>query len=67
MTQRVLVVASLICLLPGPLLGQITEQRLVNAAQEPQNWLTYSGAYASHRYSTLDQIDQSNVKDLAGC
>ena len=29
-----------------------------------QNWLTYSGAYASHRYSTLDQIDQSNVKDL---
>ena len=39
-------------------------ERLVNADAEPHNWLTYSGNYASHRYSALDQIDRSNVGDL---
>ena len=63
MTRRLLLFAVLICL-PAPLLGQVTAERLTNAAQEPQNWLTYSGTYASHRYSTLRQIDQANVGDL---
>ncbi|MYD00095.1 MAG: PQQ-dependent dehydrogenase, methanol/ethanol family [Gammaproteobacteria bacterium] len=39
-------------------------ERLVNADAEPHNWLTYSGNYASHRYSRLDRIDRSNVGDL---
>src|SRR5262249_47433309 len=29
-----------------------------------QNWLTYSGGYASQRYSALDQITPANVKNL---
>ena len=29
-----------------------------------QNWLTYSGAFFSQRYSALDQITPSNVKSL---
>ena len=29
--------------------AQVTEQRLTNAAQEPQNWLTYSGTYSGQR------------------
>jgi alcohol dehydrogenase (cytochrome c) len=39
-------------------------ERLVRADQEPGNWLMYSGAYNSWRFSRLDQINTSNVKDL---
>jgi alcohol dehydrogenase (cytochrome c) len=46
------------------LAGQPSGDRLRNAAAEPHNWLTYSGTYAGHRYSTLRQIDPGNVKDL---
>ena len=44
--------------------AQVTYERLLHAAREPQNWLTYSGTYSSQRYSTLDQITPANVKDL---
>ena len=44
--------------------GQVTSQRLATAANEPQNWLTYSGNYSSTRYSPLDQITPANVKNL---
>ena len=44
--------------------AQVTDQNLLNAAQEPQNWLSYSGNYSSQRYSTLEQITRSNAKDL---
>ena len=46
------------------LVGQITPERLIRAADEPRNWLTYSGTYSGQRYSTLAQIDRSNVKSL---
>src|SRR5919197_728352 len=42
----------------------ITYERLTRAAQEPHNWLTYSGTYMSQRYSTLNQINLTNVKNL---
>src|SRR5215211_6875893 len=44
--------------------AQVTYDRLLRAAQEPQNWLTYSGGYESQRHSLLRQIDPSNVKNL---
>src|SRR5271170_3072337 len=44
--------------------GQVTYQRLLNAAKEPGNWLTYSGRYAGWRYSELNQINRDNVKGL---
>ena len=44
--------------------AEVTTQRLNNSAKEPQNWLTYSGDYKAWRYSTLDQINKSNVKKL---
>src|SRR5688572_27147982 len=44
--------------------GQVTFDRLLRAADEPHNWLTYSGSYFSQRYSALRQIDASNVKNL---
>jgi alcohol dehydrogenase (cytochrome c) len=43
----------------------LTAARLVNAAREPQQWLTYSGTYNGQRYSGLSQIDRSNVQRLA--
>jgi len=42
----------------------VSFERLIAAASEPQNWLTYSGSYFSQRYSLLDQINPSNVKNL---
>src|SRR5258708_5615983 len=51
-------------LIPGILIGQVSFERLLHAAQEPQNWLTYSGSPPSHRHSLLDQINIANVKNL---
>src|SRR5258707_8637297 len=55
----VLLVASIIALH-----AQVTHDRPLNAAKEPQNWLTYSGGFAGQRYSALSQITSDNVKDL---
>jgi alcohol dehydrogenase (cytochrome c) len=44
--------------------AQVTSDRLVNAAGDAQNWITYSGAYFSQRYSALAQITPANVKNL---
>jgi alcohol dehydrogenase (cytochrome c) len=52
------------CLLPGILAAQVSYERLTLAAQDPRNWLMYSGTYMSQRYSTLDQIAPGNVRML---
>jgi alcohol dehydrogenase (cytochrome c) len=44
--------------------GQVTFERLVNSSKEPQNWLTYSGDYAGHRFSTLDQVNTTTAQSL---
>ena len=44
--------------------AQVPFERLRDAAEEPQNWLTYSGGYFGQRYSELDQIAPDNVGDL---
>jgi alcohol dehydrogenase (cytochrome c) len=44
--------------------AQVTAERLVAAAAEPHNWLTYSGTYASQRHTSLDRIRPSNVDEL---
>jgi alcohol dehydrogenase (cytochrome c) len=56
--------AILLSLIPGLLSAQVTYERLAAAAQEPQNWLTYSATYNSQRYSALDRITPRNVKTL---
>ena len=42
----------------------VTWERLVNAADEPENWLMYSGTFDSKRYSGLDQVHNRNVHRL---
>src|SRR3954463_7078678 len=48
-----------------PVTGGVTYERILDARSEPQNWLTYDGAYDGQRYSPLDQINTENVKRLA--
>jgi alcohol dehydrogenase (cytochrome c) len=48
-----------------PVALRVTAERLAAARAEPQNWLTYYGAYDGHRYSGLDQVRRDNVKRLA--
>ena len=45
--------------------SQVSYERLLGAAQDPQNWLTYSGRYASWRYSGLKQINPGSASRLA--
>ena len=42
----------------------VNKDRLVNAMNEPQNWLLMNGDYGSTRYSKLTQINRKNVKNL---
>src|SRR5437764_14863567 len=42
----------------------VSQERLLNAQNEPQNWLMMNGDYASQRYSKLTQINRENVKNL---
>src|SRR5262245_50142032 len=42
----------------------VSEVRLRNAQNEPQNWLMMNGDYAATRYSKLTQINRENVKNL---
>ena len=47
-----------------PVFSPVTWERLVNAADEPENWLMYSGTLDSQRFSRLDQIHNRNVGNL---
>jgi glucose dehydrogenase len=46
---------------PAP---NVTPERLRDSSKEPQNWLTYSGGYASQRHSLLTTIRPTNARDL---
>ena len=48
----------------GPSFSPVTWERLLNAADEPENWLLYSGTLDSQRFSRLDQIHGGNVAEL---
>lgn len=63
-SRRTFFLLAVTLLLPVAMRAQVTPQRLLHASDEPQNWLTYSGTYASQRYSLLDQVNATNVKNL---
>ena len=62
--RRMAMLAILACASVAPALAQVTSARLLNAAREPQSWLTFGGSYAGWRYSALDQINVRNVPQL---
>ena len=51
---------------PAPQIAapNVSPDRLLKSASEPQNWLMYSGTYSSQRHSPLTQITTANAKDL---
>jgi alcohol dehydrogenase (cytochrome c) len=65
LVMRVALLALAICgYFATNICGQVTSQRLLESAKEPQNWLMYSGDYAGHRFSALEQINTSNAASL---
>ena len=49
----------------APTLGtEVTPNRLVNADNEPGNWLMNHRTYDAQRYSPLDKINKTNIKNL---
>jgi alcohol dehydrogenase (cytochrome c) len=65
MTRSIVLVASIGFTAASLSLGaQVTSDRLLRAASEPHNWITYSGGYAGLRHSLLTQITPDNVTDL---
>ena len=63
--RRTVLAAILSALTFASVHGQVAFERLRDAADEPRNWLTYSGSYFSQRHSGLDEITPGNVGDLA--
>ena len=47
-----------------PVIKGLSHERIINARDEPNNWLTYYGTYDGQRYSALDQINKENVGKL---
>jgi alcohol dehydrogenase (cytochrome c) len=63
-SQRAPLLLLLVLLIPCFSQAQVSSDRLLRAADEPRDWLTYSGDYFSHRYSLLHQVGLINVKNL---
>ena len=69
MTSRKLLLVT--CLLAGPVL-LLAQESAQNGGLDPQSmlkplsdsWPTYSGDYTGRRYSSLTQVNQTNVKHL---
>lgn len=51
LAERNWIAAALVALVSYALHAQVGYDRLLNAAKEPRNWLTYSGGYFSNRYT----------------
>jgi len=47
--KKITVLVAAVLLGQGSAFAQVSYQRLVNAAKEPANWLTYAGDYTSQR------------------
>jgi alcohol dehydrogenase (cytochrome c) len=44
--------------------ADMTHERALNVAKEPQNWLLHHGNYQGHRFSALKEINTDTVKGL---
>ena len=58
-----LALAFLLCLCAA--LAQVSNDDLLRAQEDNQSWLHYGRDYSGWRYSTLDEIDKTNVERLA--
>jgi alcohol dehydrogenase (cytochrome c) len=44
--------------------ADMTQERALNVAKEPQNWLLHHGNFEGHRFSQLKEINADTVKNL---
>ena len=44
--------------------ADMTFERALKADAEPQNWILHHQNYAAHRYSRLNEINQTTIKNL---
>src|SRR5262245_46188533 len=58
------VATSTIALCLSAQAAEVTYQRLLNSANEPQNWLMRAGNYSNWNHSKLTEINRSNVANL---
>ncbi|MDA1092636.1 MAG: PQQ-binding-like beta-propeller repeat protein [Acidobacteria bacterium] len=58
------IVAAAAATIDGQYSLTVSKDRLLNAQNEPQNWLLMNGDYGSQRYSKLTQINRDNVGDM---
>ncbi len=49
---------------PESSITPVTKERLLAAADEPGNWMSYGRTYDEQRFSTLEDIDTTNVGEL---
>jgi alcohol dehydrogenase (cytochrome c) len=62
---RKFLLAGVVLLASAPALaGDVTSDRLINADNEPHNWLMNHRTYDAQRYSPLDKVNKGNVKGL---
>ena len=69
MSERRLAMAALasigLAALPASAMAaDVTPERLLNAANEPQNWLMVHHDYNNSRHSPLSEVNPSNAKEL---
>ena len=48
----------------APAVAAVDSQRIANAAEEPEMWLTYGGSYDETRHSSLASINGDTVQNL---
>ena len=63
-TARYIVLAAMVGAAAAAVNAQVSFDRILKAAAEPENWLTYSGGLAGQRHSGLTQITPANVRNL---
>src|SRR5271168_801257 len=62
--MKKLLLAISLFLIPAAVMAQGLDPALLTKPAT-DSWPTYSGDYSGRRFSTLTQINQSNIKDLA--
>ena len=65
MPKRYLILSAMVIVALSAKAAGIDDTRLLNAAGDSANWLTYGRDYGNQRFSPLAQINASNVKRLS--
>src|SRR5499427_8600755 len=62
--RRLLLASAAVLAACPAMAGEVTAERLINANNEPHNWLMNHRTYDAQRYSPLDKINKGNVRSL---